>query len=64
MPDMFWGYEDDFVEAEDEPCFHCDGDGWDECHNRLECMQVHNRFGECFCRACGGSGLAKDMKTW
>ena len=53
------GYDD-----ESRRCSHCAGDGWVECRNPLECTRPHNKFGECPCGSCGGSGDAKDMTVW
>jgi len=61
-------------DGEDEfECFHCGGEGWDECDDPLECTKAHhiikNPDGSyagqlCRCSSCGGSGLAKDMTIW
>ena len=56
--------EDDYPDDDDRDCFHCGGDGWVECHDPIECTSPHNKFGECPCGSCHGSGLAKDMTIW
>lgn len=56
--------EDDERFPEGRDCFHCSGDGWVECDDPIECCSLHNRFGECPCGSCGGSGDAKDMTIW
>lgn len=55
-----------YDEHPDEPrhCHWCAGDGWVECPDPIQCTYPHNRFGECPCGSCGGSGLAKDMTIW
>lgn len=45
-------------------CFHCGGDGWRECDDPIQCTYEHNKWGECRCPSCGGSGAAKDMTIW
>lgn len=64
-PEPFEDDEDD-DEFPDEPrrCYWCAGDGWVECDDPIQCTSPHNRFGECPCSSCGGSGKAKDMTIW
>lgn len=45
-------------------CYWCDGDGWQECDDPIQCTDQHNERGECPCSSCGGTGLAKDMTIW
>lgn len=49
---------------DDRDCYWCAGDGWQECPDPIECTSPHNKWGECRCGSCGGSGLAKDMTIW
>lgn len=64
-------YNDDLSD-DDEPydgesqerCHWCGGEGWDGCDDPIQCTRSHNKFGECQCGSCGGSGLAKDMTIW
>jgi hypothetical protein len=53
---------DDFFD--DGACCWCGGDGVSECNDRLQCMNRHDKWGNCRCASCGGSGLAKDMTLW
>jgi len=57
-------YDDNDDGDHDRRCFHCHGDGWVECDDRIQCTHPHNRFGECPCSSCGGSGNARDMTIW
>jgi len=50
--------------ADDESCSYCGGDGWDECHDPIQCTLAHSPDGLCPCAACGGSGAAKDQTIW
>ena len=45
-------------------CHWCGGDGWVECDDPIQCTSPHNRWGECPCSSCGGSGKAEDMTIW
>jgi hypothetical protein len=45
---------------DNEPCFHCGGDGYVECDDPIQCTSAH-RNGLCPCASCGGTGKAKDM---
>jgi hypothetical protein len=58
--------EDDEGEYGDpeNDCFHCGGEGWQECRDPIQCTGQHNSLGECRCSSCGGSGLAKDQTIW
>lgn len=57
---------DEYEDAQDDGgrCHWCHGDGWTECDDPIECTNQHNRYGECRCSSCGGSGKAKDMTIW
>ena len=56
---------DDMGDPEDGGrCHWCAGDGWVECDDPIQCTYPHNKYGECPCSSCGGSGLAKDMTIW
>ena len=61
--------DDDPNPEDDDPedggrCHWCAGDGWVECDDPIQCTYPHNKYGECPCSSCGGSGLAKDMTIW
>lgn len=53
---------DDALEEHD--CYFCGGEGWTECDDPIQCTQEHDELGQCPCKSCGGSGLAKDMTIW
>jgi hypothetical protein len=55
---------DEDVDDEDDECFHCCGEGYDECPHPMECTRRHTAAGLCPCGSCGGSGRAKDMTIW
>lgn len=64
-PEPFEDDEDDEGCPTDERwCYRCHGEGWQECHDPIQCTRPHNDFGECPCHSCGGSGDAKDMTVW
>jgi hypothetical protein len=51
----------------DSGCTFCGGEGWTECDDPIQCMGRHigNDWDSlCECKACGGSGLAKDQTVW
>src|SRR5262245_11714987 len=63
----------DYDDDDGELCFHCGGEGEEECDDYLECTSHHRTmthpetgqfFQFCVCGSCGGSGLAKDMTIW
>jgi hypothetical protein len=56
--------DEDREDDVERDCSHCGGDAWVECPDPIQCTYPHNRFGECPCAACGGSGLAKDQTIW
>ena len=56
--------EDDYEPDDGDDCYFCGGEGFDECHDPLECCQEHTADGLCPCLSCGGTGLAKDMTIW
>ncbi len=59
--DEMW---DEDPDAPSGKCHWCGGEGWEECHDPIQCTSPHNEYGECPCSSCGGSGLAKDMTIW
>lgn len=62
----FKGYAEDFYDYDDDDpdCTLCGGDGYQECHDPIQCCARHTPDGLCRCAACGGSGLAKDQTIW
>ncbi len=57
--------QDDYDDCDDEKdCHWCGGDGWVECHDPIQCTNLHSPDGLCCCSSCAGSGLAKDMTIW
>jgi hypothetical protein len=54
----------DDEDDEDGDCFWCHGEGWRECDDPIQCTSPHNKYGECQCGSCGGSGRAADMTIW
>jgi hypothetical protein len=58
-----WHTDDD----DDSDCYWCAGEGWSECDDPIQCTKPHHvyeRWQECPCSSCGGSGLSKDMTIW
>lgn len=49
---------------EDPDCTICGGEGYDECHDPIQCCQSHTAGDLCPCKGCGGTGLAKDQTIW
>ncbi|HET7325988.1 MAG TPA: hypothetical protein VFJ14_01745 [Nocardioidaceae bacterium] len=45
-------------------CTWCGGEGITECDQPVECDDAAHHDGLCTCRACGGTGLAKDQVIW
>jgi hypothetical protein len=58
------GYWEEDPDNPSGKCHWCGGEGWEECHDPIQCTSHHNRWGQCICASCGGSGLAKDMTIW
>lgn len=58
-------YEDWFS---DPDCSFCGGEGYEECDDFIQCCAPHHIgngvYREHECKACGGSGLAKDQVIW
>lgn len=64
MPEHGSGHDvDDPDDAYEADCFHCDGEGWVECDDPIQCTREHYND-LCRCSSCGGSGRAKDMTIW
>lgn len=61
--DDYYNYPDD-PDDEDGDCFWCAGEGVSECSDPIECCNRHDKWGNCRCASCGGTGRAKDMTIW
>lgn len=57
-------FDADYDDETDGNCYWCGGDGWDECDDPIQCTKPHDRYGNCPCSSCGGSGRARDMTIW
>lgn len=69
MTDPTYDYEAcwDHDYDEDGSCTVCGGEAYVECDDPIQCMQRHlrNDWDQfCPCKACGGTGLAKDQTIW
>ena len=60
-------HENEWDDDPDPDCSYCGGDGYTECDDPIQCCSRHldNSWDQmCECKACGGSGLAKDQVIW
>lgn len=68
MPDSLDPVDDcDFDDWDDDSCSICGGDGYTECHDPIQCCNRHfdgSWDQGCVCKACNGTGLAKDQVVW
>lgn len=62
--DGWWDTDWDEPGDEDADCTRCGGEGWTECDDPIQCTREHDAGGWHPCKACGGSGDAKDQTVW